>query len=89
VDPCLGIDHKGTGFSNWVLYPNPSAGEFTIECPDEMQINIINALGQLVMEKQLHTGSNRVELNDCVNGLYFVIGMENDTMPAMKIIIKR
>jgi hypothetical protein len=54
------------------IYPNPNNGEFFIETLTEMDVTIINALGQVILQKHLSEGKNKIELSEQAKGIYFV-----------------
>lgn len=72
VDACLGINQLSR--NNWQLtvYPNPNAGEFTIETEVAMTVTIVNTLGQTVVTQQLTEGKNPVHLKAEAKGMYFI-----------------
>lgn len=71
---CTGIDENQQAKTLLSIYPNPSNGNFAIVAEEEMDLNIINELGQLVnklsMRIENHFQSNIIDLP---NGIYFII----------------
>jgi len=56
-----------------VLYPNPNSGNFTIKLSDPSNLNISNALGQIIFEIDFDkTGEQQLDLSNLANGIYFV-----------------
>jgi hypothetical protein len=84
VSDCTSIDNLSSNIQNLSLqiYPNPNNGAFTIETLTETDVTISNTLGQVVLQKQLSEGKNKIELKEQANGIYFVKSKEL----CMKII---
>ena len=53
------------------LYPNPTNGILNIEAEGQMTINVMNTLGQKVMEMNA-TDKAIINLNNCESGIYMV-----------------
>ena len=66
---------------DYQLFPNPTAGPFEVDffvrTPGQMSLQLINALGQILLKKSFHyDGCCRIELFDISrypNGVYFVV----------------
>lgn len=87
VSDCVGLDQNVTKPETFIkLYPNPNTGEFVIETPVELKIIVRNALGQLVAEKQLDQGINRIILDNQAKGLYFVEFGDNRQAKPIKVV---
>ncbi len=77
VSPCTSISQlypdSYLGLNSQLsIYPNPNTGEFTIETPVETEVTIVNALGQLILQKHLAEGKNKIEISQQAKGVYFV-----------------
>lgn len=71
VDPCVGFAPvQPTILSS--VYPNPGRGLFTFELNEEAQVLIFNAIGELVMSKQLAAGRTELDLSVFATGIYSV-----------------
>jgi len=75
------------------IYPNPSAGLFTITLNDinsAGELNIINSQGKLIMKKTFSkfSKSKLLNLTDHSKGLYFIQFYSNGNQEIKKIIIK-
>lgn len=54
------------------VFPNPSHGQFTINCPwESAKFNVFNSLGQLVFTTNLKQGENPIDLGKINSGIYF------------------
>jgi hypothetical protein len=84
---CTGLDAN----ANQVrigLFPNPNDGSFTLEAPFDLQLQVVNGLGQVVKEIILSQGSSRnVDLTDLSPGVYFLTGQHETMRINEKIII--
>jgi hypothetical protein len=66
---------------DYKLFPNPTTGKFEVDffvrTPGKMSLQLINAIGQILMTKSYHyDGCCRIELFDISkypNGLYYVV----------------
>jgi hypothetical protein len=88
VSDCLGIGNI-TGASQVSIisiYPNPNNGEFVIETARPLSIRILNSLGQLIEEKLLYEGKNKILLSEEAKGIYFVEFKDNKQTKTAKLI---
>ena len=68
------------------IYPNPSMGNFTIKAIKQMNLNLVNELGQVIKEIQLNDGNNNtVSASNLSSGIYFIVGKNINR----KIIVNR
>ena len=69
-----GIDNLSSNIQNssFQIYPNPNSGNFTFETLTEIDVTITNTLGQIVLQKHLAEGKNKIDLNEQAKGIYFV-----------------
>lgn len=95
----IGIKEKPAEEGSWEIYPNPAAAgkEFFLKMPEawagDLQINLLNALGQRIFSKKLQQISQgnilRLPLESVEPGLYFVeldAGKENHKMLKLSIL---
>ncbi len=59
------------------IYPNPSDGDFTINCiplseEENIQLELINLKGNLVYSKQIHSGLNNINIGNFDSGIYVI-----------------
>jgi len=69
------------------VYPNPSTGILKITNANNADIQIINQLGQVVLNINNAKDLNLVDLNDMPNGTYIVKVIHNETVSTTKIIL--
>jgi PKD repeat protein len=69
----LGINNIKNNSPTVQIYPNPTNGTFTIDIANitgSVNLNIYNALGQMVYTSKLNAGKSQVNLNNNAPGLY-------------------
>ena len=90
VSACSGINANQLANTIISVYPNPSNGEFTISTDSDMNLSIINNLGQVVKEISINSSNNyKASISNLANGLYFVVGKNNDQLIKTKIIVSK
>ncbi|MEO8761632.1 MAG: GH25 family lysozyme [Bacteroidia bacterium] len=77
-------------FTKVVVYPNPNNGLFTIQSSVEGNYSITNELGQTIENVNLNPSNNySVEISNLAEGVYFVIGTEQNNVVRKKIVVVR
>lgn len=78
------------------VYPNPNAGEFTLEINSTettpVTYTIINSVGKEIARKELKQAagtSEQINLSDYASGIYYVILRNGDAITNKKIIIQK
>jgi len=91
VSDCTGLSIlKENNKSLITIYPNPNAGNFTITCDENIQVSIVNDLGQVVQTLSLNETNNKnVSISNLANGIYFVVGSNNSQVISQKIIVAK
>lgn len=88
VSNCTGLKEL-SGQNPLSIYPNPNKGEFTISYNQNIQLDLVNELGQLVKTISLNDQNNRtVSVNEIAPGIYFIMGNSNEGQLIQKIIVK-
>jgi hypothetical protein len=88
VVTCTGISELNN-ISNVSVYPNPSNGTFTIKASKELQINIVNDLGQIVRTVVVGKENNfETKVSDLNPGVYFLIEKNGGVVRDKIIVIK-
>jgi hypothetical protein len=70
--------------------PNPATNSITITIPGEMlnsQLEIINAMGQLMFNQQLDDEKNTLNIESIPKGIYFIRVQKSGIIICKKIII--
>lgn len=88
VSNCLGISQYGASTIELEIYPNPNNGEFTISAPTELQLKLINELGQTILLLDLNQqNDHKVSVKNIANGIYFIVGQKGDLKVNQKIVV--
>jgi hypothetical protein len=89
VSACPGFEELSQGSGNIRIYPNPSSGEFNISAEKDMDLQLYNELGQLVMTLKLSSGNAyRAEVNGLSSGVYFIQDKSTNLPLNQKLIIQ-
>ncbi|MFH1321251.1 MAG: T9SS type A sorting domain-containing protein [Bacteroidota bacterium] len=95
VETCSSVEEL-EALNEIIVYPNPNAGEFTIEMeipePQNLQLNIINILGQEIFSEYLANVGGKyirqIKLSDHSTGIYNLQIQNNSYIINKKIIIE-
>jgi hypothetical protein len=71
---------------NFVIYPNPSQGEFRLNVKENVEFSIYNQLGQEVIANRTYTPNEVVSLKE--KGIYFVRVKDQKGVKTQKLVIK-
>lgn len=79
------IDETNSNAKAISIFPNPANTEINIVLPsnDNTQIEITNAIGQLIIKDQ---NKNKIDISNLKNGLYFISVKHNQQTHTQKII---
>ncbi|MCC6371030.1 MAG: T9SS type A sorting domain-containing protein [Bacteroidia bacterium] len=90
VNPCVGITEFADGGKGLLVYPNPNSGEFTVESHNEVNLSIVNQLGQVVKTFALNSANNyKTKINGLSAGVYFIVGQNSTQNINHKIIVDK
>ena len=81
IGTCTDIEEVETGIS---IYPNPAKSNITIVNAENANIEIVNALGQVVYASENISGEHSIDVRNLSNGTYFV--KINDTVSKISIV---
>lgn len=73
------------------IYPNPARSELNIEVPfsEIYSLQVINSLGQVVLEKENNDGAAAMDISTLLSGIYFLkINIANEPVQTLKFIKK-
>jgi hypothetical protein len=74
------------------VYPNPAKDKFTIVFPEktnQYQINLVNFLGQNLLQKQSYGQIEHIDVSNLTNGIYFLNIRSDKYEVNKKVIISR
>jgi hypothetical protein len=87
------IDNENLSFN---IYPNPNQGTITITLAQNylsetktFKIQILNTLGQIILDEKLNNQITTIDLHHLANGIYFVVGQQNNSLFTQKMIIAK
>jgi hypothetical protein len=92
VSACTGINNSSNNNQNlnFQVYPNPNNGEFTISTESDINISIVNNLGQVVKVVSINASNNyKVSINNLTTGIYFIVGDSNNRSIKQKIVVSK
>ncbi len=91
VSACTGINETiSMNDAAYTIYPNPSNGTFSIRASGDMELNIINELGQVLQTVALNeSNAHETSVSNLPTGIYFISGQANGQMIRQKLIITK
>ncbi|MFM9946137.1 MAG: SBBP repeat-containing protein [Bacteroidia bacterium] len=79
--------------SNFKIYPNPSSGILNIDLENlnnsNIKIQIINSIGQIMLEQTTKSQHSQFDIKDLSNGLFLVKVMDGNSILTFQRIIKQ
>ncbi len=72
--------------NSFVIYPNPSRGEFRLNVKSQVEVSVYNQLGQVVVPSMIYTPNKTIKIGE--KGVYFVRVKDNNGYKTQKLIIK-
>jgi len=81
VNSCTNIEELENGIS---IYPNPASSNITIANAENADVEIMNALGQIVYSSENISGEHSIDISNLSNGTYFV--KINNTVSKINIV---
>ena len=91
VASCLGVSENTTSENTDItIFPNPNNGNCKISSDHDLEITIVNQLGQIVISASLNELNNRqLMLSNLANGVYFVVSKGNEKKINQKVVVIR
>ncbi len=87
VSICTGITNSNFINSELIsVYPNPSNGLFNLELNTSSRIIVINALGGVIINQNMNSGTNNLDLQQFASGIYVIKVVQGNTQQAIKVI---
>lgn len=70
---CVGLDENSAAANLLQVYPNPNNGVFYVQASEDLDLILVNELGQLVQEIHLQaSNAYSAEVRNLASGLYFI-----------------
>jgi hypothetical protein len=89
VTTCTGINELNQGVFGLNVYPNPANGEFVIRTSQELELNVVNELGQVVKEIELNRENKfETKVNDLNSGIYFITDRNGRALKDKIVVIR-
>ncbi len=92
VDPCAGIKEINGLTLRALIYPNPSAGLFTIqlsEISESTVIEVYGASGQMIGQFKMQATTHTINLTESANGVYHLLIKDNNQVMGSLRIVKQ
>ncbi|PBQ34364.1 hypothetical protein CNR22_22160 [Sphingobacteriaceae bacterium] len=90
VNACTGLAEYQNDESSLNFYPNPNNGNFVIEVKSQMQLSLVNQLGQVVRELSFNQENEyKQNVTDLSNGIYFIKGLNGGSAIQNKIVVSK
>ncbi|PBQ34365.1 hypothetical protein CNR22_22165 [Sphingobacteriaceae bacterium] len=88
VNACTGLTELVNDKTLVNVYPNPNNGSFVIEVKSQMQLSLVNQLGQVIRELSFNQENNyKQNIKDLSNGIYFIKGLNGGSTIQNKIVV--
>ena len=71
------------------LYPNPSNGAVTIDCAGMKKLMVYNALGQILLDKEVGGDALQLDLSGFENGLYLLVAVSQNGVAKRPFVLAR
>jgi hypothetical protein len=90
VSPCTGIAVNNTVQDHLMIFPHPNIGDFTLQADKDLEIRLVNSLGQEIKRSWL-TIQNRHSINfsGLPPGIYFVATGEGKMTISKKVMVTK
>jgi hypothetical protein len=70
VNKCTGIDQESEENSSVNLYPNPATSLLNLFSETDVDLKLINQIGQIVFEKSFKSGLHAIDISELSTGIY-------------------
>lgn len=86
VDPCVSVIESVASHFEWIVFPNPSSGEFSLEVKKATQFSIYNTLGQVILRDFIEEGINKINICQEAKGVYYMELNQAGFLTRLKLI---
>ncbi|HQQ93501.1 MAG TPA: T9SS type A sorting domain-containing protein [Bacteroidia bacterium] len=89
VSICLGIDDLSSGSIGLTLSPNPNNGTFRLSAKTDLELDLINEIGQHIQRITLSEKNNHmIEISGLSPGVYFLKDLASEGKFSQKILVQ-
>ncbi len=93
IETITGIKSSFNTNDEWNVFPNPSTGVLYIvnssSVKEESQIQVINSIGQTVLEETITSNYKNIDLSKLNNGVYFVKIVSDKYSVIKRVVLSR
>lgn len=93
IETITGIKSSFNTNDEWNVYPNPSTGALYIvnssSVKEESQIQVINSIGQSVLEETITSNYKNIDLSKLNNGVYFVKIVSDKQSVIKRVVLSK
>ncbi|MFT4681383.1 MAG: spore coat protein H [Flavobacteriales bacterium] len=83
----VGVPEKETSLN---IFPNPTSGIVWLQSNNgPTQLKLYNSNGQMVLEKFIMSGTNRINLDELESGIYHLVMIGDDNVSSQSVIVGR
>lgn len=86
----IGIQQLSTNNQQLSIYPNPNNGTVSLKSSIDGVYSLTNELGQTIQSVKLNNSNNyTMNIENLNNGVYFIIGFNNNQLTRQKVIVTK
>lgn len=86
---CVGLDENSAAANLIQVYPNPNNGVFYVQANEDLELILVNELGQLVQEIRLQaSNAYSAEVRNLASGLYFIKSANPELGISKKLMVQ-
>ncbi|MDI1354302.1 MAG: T9SS type A sorting domain-containing protein, partial [bacterium] len=90
VSTCFGISEQSAAKLGLSIFPNPNNGTFTIKAAVDLELILVNELGQVIKNISLSSLNDHTQqIVEVSNGIYFITGNQSGITINEKIVITK
>ncbi len=93
IETITGIKSSFSTNDEWNVYPNPSTGTLYIvnssSGKEESQIQVVNSIGQTVLEETINNNYKNIDLSKLNNGVYFVKIVSDKQSVIKRVVLSK
>jgi predicted secreted protein len=86
ADNCTAIKTNANATLIFGVYPNPNTGRFTVETGENVQITVLNSIGQTVHTETTSGTKTNISIENLANGIYFIKAVAGGNQHVVKIV---